>query len=371
MKICISSNTSWYIYNFRKSTVIALVEDGHQVQILAPPDEYTSRLVGLGCDYFSIEVDANGKNPIRDLGTTCLYFKHLLMHRPDVFLTFTPKPNIYGGLASRAASTPYVPNVAGLGSQFGYSVFNTFIIRQLYRIGLGGCFALFVQNEEDRRVLASIGSLSKRQTFRLLGSGVDLERFAFVPRVPKEKFRFIFIGRMLEDKGVRQYVEAASWVIANTSFDVEFYMFGIIPERHPNRVSLNEIIEWEREQTIVYGGSSDNIPAELVNSDCLVLPSFYGEGVPKSLLEAASVGRPSITTDTAGCRDAVEDGVTGVICEPKSTQSLIDAMTVMLKKSENDFAKMCFSARQKAIENFSDQSSIIQYKEIISQLAHG
>lgn len=367
MKVCLSANTSWYIFNFRATTIMALIKRGDEVIVVAPEDEYSDRLRSLGCRFVSIDIDAGGRGIAKDFATFRSFLSIFRTERPDVILTFTPKNNIYGVLAARVLGIASIANVAGVGSQFGSGLFFNRFITALYRSSLKKSLIVFFQNQSDCDTFLRKRIVSVDQARRVLGSGVDLERFIYSPRALVRPIRFLFVGRILRDKGILVFAEAAREIQRSSRVEIEFRVVGIIPRNHPNAVIQDEIDNWAKDGAIEFVGASDHVEDEIVACDCLVLPSFYGEGVPKVLLEAAACGRPAITTDMPGCCDAVEDGVTGFLCAPRSVESLKSAIQKFLLLEPEDRSRMGVGARYKAEKEFSDQSNIQTYLSAISE----
>lgn len=363
MLVAITSNTSWYLYNFRKNTIRYLLQNGHSVIAIAPQDSHSEKLAGLGCRYLHIPIDQAGTNPLNDFVTFICFHKIYRKHKPDVVLNFTPKNNIYSTLAAWLCNIPCINNIAGLGFLFINNGFSTKIAKFLYKISQPKAFKIFFQNEEDRQLFIQNKLSPIQLTDRVPGSGVDLNRFHVAQADNDGIVRFILVARMLYDKGVKEYVEAAR-IIKSKFQNTEFRLLGFLDVNNPSAVSKSSMEEWVSEGIVTYLGTTDNVEEELSKVDCVVLPS-YREGMPKSLLEAGAMGKPLITTDTTGCRDVVEDGVTGFLCKPRNIDDLVVQIQKMVLMSHEDRLAMGIKSRAKIEREFDEQLVIHKYTQAI------
>ena len=304
--ISIGYNTCHYVWMMRANLVQALLAEGHQVVILAPRDEYSERLEEMGAQVVDLPMKMN-TNPFTDLLLLLRFRKRLAELKPDVYLGYTAKPNIYGTLAAASLGIPVVNNIAGLGAAFISDGLVTRIVKWLYRVALSRSSLVLFQNPDDAELFASEAIVTDNRTGLLPGSGVDLDAFTFAPMPPRDgrKFRFLLIARMLWDKGIGEFVEAARRIQQERD-DVEFVLLGNAAIDNPAAISAATLDEWQREGVVSYLGFRNDVRAEIVASDCVVLPSSYREGTPRVLLEAAASGRPVVTTDAVGCREAVD-----------------------------------------------------------------
>ena len=368
MKILISINTAWNLVNFRSGLIRALVANGHEVVALAPPDKYVPQLSELGCRFIALPIDSGGVNPFRDAALLYRYWKILKCEQPDVFLGYTVKPNIYGSIASHALGIPVINNVAGLGSVFIEQGWLTILVRQLYRFALSRSYKVFFQNDDDHSLFVRGGLAPPAISDRVPGSGVDLSRFAFDATIrPSHSFRFILIARMLWEKGVGQYVEAAK-ILRREGVDAQWCLLGFLDVQNPAAISRQQMDEWVAEGAVDYLGVSDDVRSEILASNCVVLPSYYREGVPRTLLEAAAIGRPIITTDAVGCREVVDDGVNGFLCYPRDVLDLVKQMRRMINLSPSEQADMAYEGRKKVERQFDEQIVISKYLKAIEAL---
>jgi len=362
--ILIAANTAWYVYNFRKRFIEDLIRTGYAVVVVSPRDEYSSRLGALGVNHIHLEIDNRVTNPFNDF---IAIFKLLLIlwkERPTVMLTFTPKLNIYGAIAGQIASMPVVSNISGLGSGFIRGGWLSWFMKLLYRYALRSPRTVFFQNSDDRNLFIKHGLVSSERAKTLPGSGVDLHRFRPIERNRTcAYFVFLFVGRLLEDKGIREFVEAAK--ITSGEFPTaRFKVLGLRDSRNPTVISSDRLEEWKRSGLVEYLGATDDVIAYYADADCVVLPS-YREGCPRCLLEACSMEIPVIATDVPGCRDVVRDGINGFICRPRDSHDLARQMQRMLKLSPFERKKMGIAGRSYMVQSFDEATVIRRYFEAI------
>jgi len=366
---CLSANTTWYVVNFRSRLIESLIDQGWRVVVLSPPDRHVERLAALGAEHVLLALDNAGTNPLRELGTLWRIRDAMARIRPAVVLTFTPKINIYLSLVARTLGVPVIANISGLGRAFVSGGWIEKVSRALYGVALRWPSTVFFQNEEDRAIFIKAGLVDAARTHRLPGSGVDVDRFSPRPKPHAGPFQFLLVARLLWDKGVGEFVEAARIVKARHP-DVEFALAGFLDVDNPSAVPRSAVEQWEREGVIRFLGSFDDMVPVYAQADCVVLPSYYREGVPRSLLEAASMGKPVITTDSVGCRDTVEDGVTGFLVRPRDADHLAEMFGLMLARSDADAARMSLQARQRALRQFDEQFVLDAYADAISTSHH-
>jgi glycosyltransferase involved in cell wall biosynthesis len=367
--IAITANSSWYLYNFRKNTILAFLEQGYSVLTVSPYDDYSNKLVALGVGHISIDIDSGGTNPLKDVITTFDFYKLYKKHNLDVVLNFTPKNNIYSTLAAKTLGIKVVNNIAGLGTLFISETLSSKIARVLYKYSQNKADFIFFQNEDDRALFKRHGIALEVDSDRLPGSGADLSRFTLSPASDDGVVRFLLIARMLFDKGIAQYVEAARKLKIEYGDSVEFRLLGFLDVDNPSAVSKAKMDEWVAEGIVNYLGTSDNVEAEIAQVDCMVLPSYYREGVPKSLLEAGAMGKPIVTTDNVGCRETVDDGYNGFICEPRSSASLTDALNKIIQMSHDERLVLGANSRAKIENEFDEKIVINKYLRVVERLA--
>ena len=365
-RIVICSNTSWSIYNFRLNLARAL-KKGYEVIVVAPYDKYSEKLK-KEFEYYDIYMNNKGTNPIEDLKTTIKFYKLYKQIKPNITLHYTIKPNIYGTISANLLGIKTINNIAGLGTLFIKQNFVTKIAKFLYKYSQSKADIVFFQNKDDFELFIEENLVDKDKCDVLPGSGVDIDKFKPIQREKKDNiFRFLLISRMLWDKGIGEYIESAR-IIKQKYKNVEFLLLGAIEVDNPTTISEKTIESWEKEGIVKYLGVTDNVKWEIVKADCIVLPSFYREGVPRVLLESAAMEKPIITTDNVGCKEVVNDGVNGLLCKIKDSKDLAKKMKKMLNLTEEDRMKMGKTGREKIIKEFDEKIVINKYLEVINEL---
>ena len=366
MKIVICLNTAWNLVNFRAGLIRALVAAGHEVVAVAPDDKYAASLKALGCRFVPLHMENGGTNPVQDALLVWRFWRLFSNERPDVYLGYTVKPNVYGSLAAHMMGIQVINNIAGLGTVFIKDGWLVRVVRWLYRMALKRSVKVFFQNPDDRALFIDGGMVRAKVAELLPGSGVDLERFISPPKTEagNAKFRFLLIARMLRDKGVGEYVDAAR-LLRQRWPQAEFCLLGFVDVQNPAAISRAEMDAWVAEGVVNYLGVSDDVRTQLATADCVVLPS-YREGTPRTLLEAAAMACPIITTDAVGCREVVDDGVNGYLCKVREAGDLAEKMERMLSLSPEHRAEMGLRGRTKMVAEFNEQIVIRKYLAAIS-----
>ena len=354
------ANTAWNLANFRAPIIKALLADGHRVIAAAASDGSESRLTELGAEFRALPIEPSSRNPVNDLRLFVALLQLLRREKPAILMTFTIKPNIYGMLAARLTGTRAVATVSGLGSAFLAEGATGKLIDHLYRLAFARAEAVFFQNDDDRDLFLERRLVTRPQVRRVPGSGVDVDHFALAQPTANARPVFLFIGRLLWDKGVREYVEAAR-LVAESGVEAEFRMVGECGVDNPSAVPLSQVERWAADGTITYLGPTDDVRGAIAAADCVVLPS-YREGLPRSLLEGAAMGRPLIASDVPGCRDVVVDGDTGFLCAPRSPHDLAAAIRRMAALAPAERRAMGLRARTKIEREFAVDRVVAAYR---------
>ena len=369
--ICFSANTSWYLYNFRRDTIIELIKRGYRVFCIAPEDGYSRRLVNeFGVTFIPLAMDNSGNNPLKDVHTAWRFFRIYRQYKPIVVFHFTIKNNIYGTLAAKALGIPAVNNVSGLGTAFIHSGWVGRIVRGLYRISQPFAYRVFCQNSEDQALLID-HKLVRADRLKLLpGSGVDLERFKPIEQpTVSDHFRFLYVGRMLGDKGLRELVTAFA-IVKSQGIKADLRLVGFADAKNKSAITRQELHSWQEQHEVEWLGSSDAIEDVLAQADCVVLPS-YREGLPRSLLEACAMALPVIATDVPGCRSVVSHYQNGILCQPKDPASLAEAMVAMANLPGQVRSEMGRCGRNLVSKCFSQTLVVQAYLDVVEQLENG
>lgn len=359
MKILILTNKFGGLYNFRREVVQALLEKGHTVSISAPLDYKTHFFEEMGCEIIETNFERKGTNPIKDLGLMLRYRKLLRLVNPDVVLTYTIKPNLYGGMACQLCGVPQIANVTGLGSAVENPGFLQNLTILLYRIGLRKTKVTFFQNRANME-FSDRHKMVRGRTELIPGSGVNLQFHAAQP-YPSESdpVRFIFISRLIREKGIDEYLGAAE-LIKKTHPEVEFHILGRSENSYESRVK-----KMQEEGLVVYHGLVTDVRPYIAKSHCTIHPSFYPEGMSNVLLESCAAGRPVITTNRPGCGEIVEEGKTGFLVKAKDVSDLVATIERFMTLSYSQKEQMGRDARSKVEKEFDRQIIVDRYcKEI-------
>lgn len=332
LKVVVLSSLAFSLINFRGRLLEEMRKAGHEVVAVAPDDDpkVRAKLAAIGVGFRTVSMARTGTNLFSDFKTILAYIKLLREERPDAVVAYTQKPIIYGGIACRPAGVKrYYALMSGLGYLFSEAASGRTLLKRvfcrLYRSGLKGAQKVFVFNSDDRPDMIANGIVdASSPVVEVPGSGVDLERFLYAP-LPAEPLHFLMIGRLMRDKGVWEYAEAAA-EISTRHPDVRFSLIGRIESSNPTGIQEADLVRLKRDYPVELIGETDDVPAFLAKCHAFVLPTYYREGLPRTILEALAVGRAVITTDAPGCRDAVTDGVNGFLVPPRDAKSLAEAM---------------------------------------------
>ncbi len=367
MKIAIIANSAWYLHNFRLNLAQELRQAGHHVLFISPVDSYTGMLKAAGFEHVNWDVASAGMNPLAEMGAVRRLRKLLISQRIDALLGYTPKANIYSGLALWGQKTLFLPNISGLGRAFIQPSAITLLVVQLYRLALRQAHRVIFQNMDDLGVFTSRGVIPRNQAVRVPGSGVDLRRFmpSERPPSPAPQTHFLFVGRLLKDKGAVEFAEAARQLKRDYP-ELRFTMLGSSTSDNPTAVRAVQLREWKAAGLIEHQEHLDDVRPLLDAADCVVLPS-YREGVPRSLLEAAAMAKPLVTTDAPGCRDTVVNGDNGYLCKPRSVESLAQAMRSFLTLDTESKRAMGRRSRVLAETTFDERLVIDAYLRLLEE----
>jgi len=371
-KIIICLNTAWNIYNFRTGLIRALVAQGYEVVAVAPYDEYVPLLNGLGCRFVNFPIDNQGTNLWRDFLLLWRFWKLFRREGPHVYLGFTVKPNIYGSLVAHAIGIPVINNIAGLGAAFKKNGWLRWFVTTLYRLALRKSKKVFFQNSDDQKMFIEAGLVRKACAALLPGSGIDLQHFSSRVQVVdfggdrSRRFQFLLHARMLWDKGVGEYVEAARLLRGNVQ-GVDFLLMGFLNVPNPAAIPESVMNAWVSEGCIKFIESTDDVREAIAEADCIVLPS-YREGIPRSLLEAAAMAKPIITTDVSGCRDVVTDGVNGFLCKVGDAEDLARCLEKMVNLAPASRVAMGAAGRLKMEQHFDDRIVFAKYIDALGSI---
>jgi glycosyltransferase involved in cell wall biosynthesis len=364
------ANTSWYLVNFRLNLVKALLADGHEVVAMAPYDhKFSKQLTEVGAMFHCFYFSDKRYSFLVDWVYLVLNIINVRVLKPDIILSYTPKGNIYAGVVARCISGKWVPNISGVGSISNYWRGAKVVLDSLYRFTLPYADIVYFQNADDMSRFVNDGIVFQNKCIRLPGSGVDLSYFSVqeYSSFGLGNLKFLLFGRLLWDKGVGVFIEAARGIKAKYPF-VQFQVLGFIDADNKKYVSEKQLQEWVSEGVIEYLGSTDDVRQYISKCDCVVSPSYYGEGVPRSLLEAAAMMRPIITTDSPGCRDAVIDNTSGFLCKPRSVGDLMEKMERFVLLPWEARQNMGKEGRRWIEERYDETIVLEMYRKMINSV---
>jgi len=367
MKIAVVLNTSWNIYNFRKGLISSLMDKGNQVITIAPKDQYTYKLMDMGCKHIPVKMDSRGASPIKDFFLILELYLIYKKVRPDVILHYTIKPNIYGTIAASLLGIPVINNVCGLGTMFLKDNLVSRVAITLYRIAFRFPKKIFFQNEDDKKLFIKRRIVSKKICGLLPGSGINTTDFS-PSKNPNSstQFTFLLISRLIYDKGILEYIEAIE-SLKKDGIPAKFQILGQIDEEHKRGIPSEKIQSWIEQNQIEYLGTTDDVRSFIEKADCIVLPS-YREGTPKTLLEAASMAKPIVATNVPGCNNVVRDGKNGFLCKLKDSSDLAVKMKLMYSQDTQSRIEMGKFSREYVKEKFDEQIVIDKYISTINSI---
>lgn len=364
LRIGVVANTSWYLLNFRSNLIQALCADGHTVFAIGGDGEYARQLGTRGIEHRPVVFNGSGTQPLRELGTVLALRRVFAQERLDVVLSYTPKGNIYSALALCGRRSALLMNISGLGAAFARDSVLAAVVRVLYRASLRRAAWVFFQNEDDMAQFRAGNLVRADRVSRLPGSGVDLVRFQ--PAASEGDAGagplFLMVARLLWDKGVGEFVEAARQVRQQYP-QARFRLLGAPAPDHSGGVPEATLRQWVAERLIEYPGAVDDVRPHLAEATCVVLPSVYREGVPRSLLEAAAMARPVIAADSVGCREAVDNDISGFLCRPRDAADLARQMMRLLTLPPARQREMGLAGRIKMEREFDETRVIEAYRQ--------
>lgn len=351
MKVMILTNNDVGLYQFRKELIDELLKE-HKVVISLPYGDFVKPLEDVGCKFIDTPVDRRGINPIKDLKLFFTYLKILRRVKPDLVITYTIKPNVYGGFACRLLKIPYAVNITGLGTAFENGGMLKRLVTVMNKLACKKAKVVFFENEGNRQIFIKEKIVKESQTHRLNGAGVNLEKYQVAPYPGGEKIKFLFMGRIMAEKGIDELFEAMQHLVSDGS-NCELHLLGFYEENYKTKIEKYEAEGW-----LHYYGYQKDVRPFIEASHCFVLPSWH-EGMANTNLECAASGRPVITSNIHGCLEAVEDGVSGYLCEKNNVSSLYRAMKQFVNLSYEKKKEMGLAGRRR-MEGLFDKRVVIE-----------
>jgi galacturonosyltransferase len=359
MKVALLGNDTTYTYNLRREIIKGLIEEGYEVDVFGELLLLQEELKALGCNLVEISTGRHGTNPLKDLKLLNSYICKLKQSKPDVVISYNIKPNVYGGMACKRLHIPYLPNITGLGTPVENPGPMQKLAIILYKIGVSGADCVFFQNEENHQFFVKHGMLGKKSRVNVLpGSGVSLETHPLLPYPEEGVTNFLFVARVLKEKGIDLFLAAARKYHSDT---VKFHICGMCDDE-----SYKQILAEEQEKgVVIYHGEQKDMRPFFEMCSCVFHPSYYPEGMSNVLLEGAASGRSLICADRAGCREVVDNGVTGFVVPVKDEEAVIKAVRKFLEMPWSERKKMGLAGRAKVEREFDRQIVVSEYlKEI-------
>ena len=353
MKLLVLANNDVGLYRFRKELLQRLQKEGHELYLSLPQGDLVDTLIQEGCSYIETPIDRRGQNPVKDLGLFVRYFRMIRAVKPDLVVTYTVKPNTYGGIVCRLLKVPYAVNVTGLGSAFRKEGLLRKLVTAMYKAAVKKADTVFFENTQNRQVFLEEKIVSPEQCCILNGAGVNLEEFLY-GEYPEdaEEMRFLFIGRVMEEKGIDTLI-AATRKLLEQGVQCTLDVVGSFEEDYREKIRQCEAEGWMR-----YHGYQSDVRAFILPAHCIVLPSLH-EGMANTNLESAAMGRPIITSDIPGCRETVVQDASGLLCRAGDPDRLCQAMKKMALLSRDDRKEMGLAGRRH-MEQFFDKNKIVE-----------
>lgn len=367
-KIFFVSYNYWDTYNFRLDVIKHFIDIGYEVHIAAIKDDFADRILDTGCKVHYIKFNNRGLNPLKDLFFLFRLKKIYRQVQPDLIFHYAIKPNIYGSIVAAQLKIPSVSIITGLGYAFASDNWLSFLVIKLYRYALKNVNLIWMLNEEDKDLFITKRIASPGKINLLQSEGIDTERFKPIdqPR-NKSNFTFLMATRMLWSKGVGVFAEASE-TLQKKGYNFQCVVAGFFEPGHPDTISPEALKAWQAKNLIIYSGFFENIIPLLAAADCFVLPSYYHEGVPRSLLEACAMQLPAITTNNSGCKEVIKNNINGFICSKNNAEDLAAKMEKMLNLTPAQLAEMGRRGREIVLDKFEIQFTIAKYNEAVKNV---
>ncbi|MCC6460275.1 MAG: glycosyltransferase family 4 protein [Saprospiraceae bacterium] len=369
-KIILVANTAWNLWNYRRSLIQALQAEGWSVVLVAPTDRFAVSLcTDTGATFLDWpQLSRRSFSPFQNAQALLHVLRLFQQEKPALAVFFTIKPNILGNLAARLAGVPALSVVEGLGYSGGSAFRWRWMAAPLLRLSLRHTRKVVFLNPDDRLEFIGKRLVKAAQTALIPGPGVDPAHFHPVPKADDKRLHFLFSGRFLVEKGVREFMEAAQQVQKEAP-NAAFAVAGAPDPGNPGTITSAEVSAWQATSGVEFYGALDDIRPALAQTDVLVLPSYYREGVPRSVLEAMAMGKMIITTDSPGCRDTVDEGLNGYLVPPRDVPALVAALRRACQLTAEQRLAMGQHSFQKMQTTFSDQQVLPQFLALIHSAA--
>ena len=361
-KVLIISN-GYLALSYRRELIIKLIEEGYDVFISIPKSEKTEFFTNIGCKIIDTPIQRRGINPFKDMLLVLKYTRIMKKIDPDVVLTYTIKPNVYGTFAASIYKKPIIINITGVGSAFAASKLR-YIASLLYKYACRKAYFVFFQNESNYSLFVSNKFVEPNKTKVIPGSGVNIERFKPVGKQSKDEIiKFLFIGRIMKEKGIEEYLQTAD-IITKKYPNTEFQILGMFEEE-----KYRDVILINENPRIKYLGISDDVRNEIKEVDCIINPTYH-EGMSNVLLEGAAMGKPLISSNIPGCKEIIDDGINGYLFEARNVKQLVEKIEKFLSLDDEAKNQMGQAGRKKIEKEFDRNIVINEYIKVIEDVIH-
>ena len=365
-KIIIFSNTSWSLYNFRRNLLIELIKKKFKVIVLSSKDKTTKKLRDIGCSFHEIQMERRGDKIFSEILTLFRIYKIIRKMKPDIIFNFTIKPIIYGSLVSRFLNIKTINTLDGLGASFEINYFKNVILRLLIRLSQKRVNNFFFVNSSDLNLFIKKKFVSKRKTKLINGTGIDLDYFKFKKNSIKKKIIFLLISRLLYSKGVIEYLNSALFVSNKLKNRSLYYVAAKKDKDFNDSIPISKLRKYSNNSNIKIFYDVNDIKKLIYKSNCVVLPTKYNEGLPRSLLEAASIGRPIITTNVPGCQRIAKRNFNALIYDKKKPKDLSRCIIKFILMKKNKKIDMSLNSN-KVAKKFNEKKIILKYIKLVDE----
>jgi len=366
--ILITANSTWNIYNFRLPLIRQLQLNGHRIVVVARKDSFADRLQAMNIEYIPLEQLYPTKKGLLNNFRLLLEYRSIIRRvQPSIIISFTIKPNIFSGVIARWFHIPFLPTLTGLGSLFTGNIKPNQLLVILYKYALKKAHKVIFHNDDDLAEFVQLKLIPREQGRVIPGSGVDVQQFSATRAQNKDSFVFLCIARLIREKGVLDFIHASGRLLQANLKNVSFRLIGPYDPEDDRSIDEEILRKWEEEETCHYGGFVEDIKAEIQDATVFVLPSMR-EGMPRAVLESMSIGRPVITTDVPGCRQAIEHKKNGIIVPPGDVSALAEAMSDMMKMSFEERLKMGSYGQKLVFQKYSAEVIVKQYEDILNEM---
>lgn len=360
-KILILVNRVTTLFNFRIELVEKLIDEGYEIVVSMPYHEKAEILKKKGCKYEDVNIERHGTNPVKDLSLLKYYKKIIKKHKPNIILSYTVKPNIYGAIAARKLNIPIIANITGLGIAIMNKGLTQSILKRMYKYSFKSVYKVFFQNEGNKNYF--INNIYKLNNYEVLpGSGVNLKKFSFevYPRASKI-LNFLYVGKLMKDKGIDYLLEAIKQIKVRNN-KCTFTLVGRFEENYEEKISSAV-----QDKLIIYKPETENIQELYKNCHAIIHPTFH-EGMSNILQEAAATGRPLLASNINGCKEIIDEGKNGLLFEPKNSESIVNAIEKFIKLSYKEKIEMGVYSRKKVEREFDRNIVVSKYIQTIKEI---